>query len=1052
MHIIRQKMRRPSRLADEKIFALAFVILFLVMALPRLFGGERVGAANWGDYDATFREVGLGYTEEYVDNPDRYYTHVVETYELMPMDLYRLLQLTPTSSLYYPVALARMFDTLTGQPFSTQQLAFIYLALIAIALYFLYKNAYRLWGTRALVLAVGIPLLLTGPGFMGWLNSLYDEGVIFTGVFLFLSALLAAATAERGRWTCLIPLYASGLFLSLVKEGLFLPVACFVLATLTVMTVYHRPRNQYLLRYILTSLVVLVVTGSLMFSYHLDSDVYTNTANRYDAVYGGLLTTSEDPAVEIAELGLPPETVADVGLSVYYGADAYAMDPNSPEAKQAIFEQISFPRMAAYYARNPGRLIDMGAALLESGGAFDTSRLMYVTPYADGASRTVGAGSVLNTLRASLTGGSPALYVGLSILYLAFAIAGFFRAKNRAVLALSAIAFLVPGMLAGLVLMQVLLYAFAYASHTLFPLKLMTDWLVLIGAQVLVLAAFRLGTFLRDEEAVPVTVSEETLTVMEGPPRRGLVVWPAVRRAGHTVWAWTQARIQGAPWRGAMAFGALAALIVYLVMFLPPHIGARNNGDYGRVMNDLGVDWKNPEDLEDSFYTNIEHYAWLENGNLSRLTVPEPGLSQVYLGAIMRQLPSFMGTQDYSTYWAAVVYAAVLLACLYVIFRSIFSLFSPRRALLINALLILLLLGTMHLGWINSLYGEGLEFLGLLMVTACGLSILTAPRGKCVGKFLLLTFCGQFLLAAKGQASLAAPGIILLLVVLGVYHITGTRRGATLLRATATVCLAALVVYTSVFAVAVFQDNQRRNAKQTEWQALFYGVLLLSDDPAQVLRDFDLDPRLLQDVGKHAYLPDEQYLYAPTSPEAQEMIFSKVGTMDRITYYLRHPGLLYRAMEHTAQAAREEMPDWFVYDGEWDTSAENPVDRFALWENIRPHVVPGHAATYLLFYLGTAAYAIAQLVRRRRDANRQRLVFYCFYLGLLLVSVLQFPISVIGNGLVDNVKQLYLQRLSFDLLLLFAVAEGMALLIRWVRRQEMKAVRNKGASGSEVTG
>lgn len=64
-----------------------------------------------------------------------------------------------------------------------------------------------------------------------------------------------------------------------------------------------------------------------------------------------------------------------------------------------------------------------------------------------------------------------------------------------------------------------------------------------------------------------------------------------------------------------------------------------------------------------------------------------------------------------------------------------------------------------------------------------------------------------------------------------------------------------------------------------------------------------------------------------------------------------------------------------------------------------------------------------------------------FYIVIILTGAMQFPLTVIGNGFIDNTKQLYLFRLVHDIVITTAVFGAGVYLTSKIKRS--KAVSNK---------
>ena len=88
------------------------------------------------------------------------------------------------------------------------------------------------------------------------------------------------------------------------------------------------------------------------------------------------------------------------------------------------------------------------------------------------------------------------------------------------------------------------------------------------------------------------------------------------------------------------------------------------------------------------------------------------------------------------------------------------------------------------------------------------------------------------------------------------------------------------------------------------------------------------------------------------------------------------------------------------------------------------------------------AYNVCRIRSKKRTGAEKMLS--AFLLGVMAIGVLQFPLSVVGNGFADNQKQLFGFALCHDLLVLFTGVELIRYAVsrRW--KKEIPAVFKKG--------
>jgi hypothetical protein len=153
------------------------------------------------------------------------------------------------------------------------------------------------------------------------------------------------------------------------------------------------------------------------------------------------------------------------------------------------------------------------------------------------------------------------------------------------------------------------------------------------------------------------------------------------------------------------------------------------------------------------------------------------------------------------------------------------------------------------------------------------------------------------------------------------------------------------------------------------------------------------------------------------------MLYSKITTFDVLGYYLKHPILLWKCMDMTAKAASLDMPDYTLIVGQKTTLDHDIVNRFHIWGTIRSYLVFNRFWEMLLLY-GMELILILKFWLNKDKSLKDKLL-----MGMLLaisaMGIMQFPLTVIGNGFADNTKQLFIFRLTNDL----TVITGIYLLL-----------------------
>lgn len=897
-------------------------------------------------------------------------------------------------SMAWAAAAVRMLTQPFGMNFSTQLLAAVYAVLIALGAYLAVSGLARHSHTAAYMVMLTWPLTMLHPAMTGYLCSLYAEGAAIAFSLLFLGCLVHALCRPRG---CGI-----GSALSVMLTGaLMLNASAWMMAFApavivgSAICVYHtcaRGRGRGL-QLMLAGLMAIFAVAGVTTGFEQDQDVHSDAAN-YLAVFQGILPSAENPEAVLAELGLDASFAPDIGRSYYEAEERFVHNPRGEDA--AFLTKLTLDARLRLLLKQP----ELMSVML--------------------AERTVHIRDAYSTYLTLPDGGMLNGHAGIYLLLeTAFGQGGMTVLVNRALFAAlaSVLLMMTSRRKGGMKLLPLCMLAMAAGMIVYIPLGLamtggvdlmraksavqLLSWVMLFYAIVgTLMSAQRVFAWL-SERNTRLSLDAEALPVV----------------AADAPW-WRRIPVS----RGALLMVTTLVWLGMIGALLLPrsHIGGVNNGDFGRMMEQLDLYWLEPQltDTSSQLGTKvIEGYSYREPFHPERLTSADPTYSLLYPSMLVR-LYSLITGEPFSTQLLALVLLLFTLACVLSILRDLYPMLG-QLTVLPAALLTLMLLGENYIAWYNSLLGEGSLSTGLLMVLACALHLAVMPRsGKgCIRWLVLLALSLRFLCCSKAQMALALPVGLILLVVLAVYH---RPKGA--VRCSALALLIVLLGgWTTWHTLGVYQKNDGVSQKQTVWQSVFYGALMIADDPEATMTELGIPLEMKADIGKHAYYADGDYVYAPLSKEAEEKFYSKVNTFTMVGYYLRHPKDLLTMLDRAAQESVELHTGFMAYTDELYAESAGPY-RLTLWANLRT-LTAGRAFWHYVLGYGVIVVGCVWLLFRRKTTAKARLLILLL-LALLCIGVLQYPLTVIGNGFADNNKQLYAFMLCHDLLIVALLTAG----------------------------
>lgn len=1012
------------------LFALlaALCLLFGLTASPRLY------PVDHGQYEIMMRQCGLTWTAADIEAGDLQYGRPLTEFAYTRFPWMNLLSPMAGNSLVYPVALVRLFTEPFGLNLPVGALALALGAVLAFSTGLLSQALRRLtpraWAAPGVLLCA----LYTDRNFAAALRGLYPQGAAMAFTLLYAAVALwvwSLPRKRRARWLPAAWLCSIVMLKSMTPMAVFLPMVLSADAALALSC--RRALKRPALTLVAGLLILLPGLSSALRMAAADADYFSNAAV-YESAFNTMLPAAEQPSMLLSELGLDDSYLPDVGRSYYEDESAYVHNPRDEEQAEAMFATLTPRAVMGVYLRHPDLLVKVLRQLPVSlRDGFENERNRTLTVNASGFAATRAAGGPLSWLwkvvPLSATG-----FMLLSFLAgLAFAALAFIRRKLRYgvgfAFAMGCVAFL-P--------LCVMLNGYAECGeYGAIQAFLAVAWLAL-ALTVALEATPQLRQWLTRFENEPYTFGkiERTAGAGSGVPTRA-----------------TRALLHAAGDRRRLLLVMSVAAVVILVMtFLPAgHPCAVNNGDYGRMMAQMDLTWTG-----DMFYNTtiqaghyaIEEYEWVEPFDPLKLTPLKPTYSLYLFSSIVRLLREPFGL-PFSTLLLAWVMGAITALCAIVMVNDLYPLLG-RWTALAALLLCAILMSETYLTWYNSLYGEGCILAGLVMTLTCALHLCLMPRERSWKRLAWLIGLGislNVMLTAKAQMLTAVPGAIILFIALAFYQ-RPYRYDLQALQAVLAVAFCAALAFSGLMVYQSDRTSDSVSQKHTMWQAYFYGIFMISDDPIGDMEALGVDTAMAPDIGKFVQFDDDsRYVYAPLSEEAQTAFYDHVNTFTIIKWYLAHPAKLWQMLDYASGESRELYTGFRVYAGQDYTRQDHDdVNGRNLWPAWRASLTPGHFIGYVLYYGALLVLLLKKLLRRDGDARGKALCAVVLF--LLITAALQFPLSVLGNGFADNQKQLFCFALCQDFLLAGTLVVG----LRWLYGRTRSKTKGKARDGKGNAG
>lgn len=242
-------------------------------------------------------------------------------------------------------------------------LSVCYVALTLFALWLIARNLNLRTTLANVITGVLIVLLATSYGLFSYFNTFYREGIVLPLLLLVGAALLQFAKT-KGLWAFLLFFFAAAVMVTLGPVPALLAVF-FVIAgiRLAFLPMQWWKRTGALV----LSLVLLPLSCLGM----LSSSVSDYQADLYNAVFYGALMESENPEMDLEEMGLSEELAVYVNTPYFALADKEMLD-------EEFYPYFNYRKLTAYYFKHPTSFF---AAVKQAGNNVYETDISYLRSY-----------------------------------------------------------------------------------------------------------------------------------------------------------------------------------------------------------------------------------------------------------------------------------------------------------------------------------------------------------------------------------------------------------------------------------------------------------------------------------------------------------------------------------------------------------------------------------------------------------------------------------------------------------------------------------------------
>ena len=465
------------------------------------------------------------------------------------------------------------------------------------------------------------------------------------------------------------------------------------------------------------------------------------------------------------------------------------------------------------------------------------------------------------------------------------------------------------------------------------------------------------------------------------------------------------------PGVAATTGSAIVFLIAVFILFIPPIIGVADDGSLSGIMESVGLNYRR-QDLEQTV-----------GGYFIRVFLHGPrtvvGLSthRRLVRIAMAVDNIFTNDNIFDVRFLALIYLIIYLPAVWLLLRCLVKRVRNAAEATFLVIIAAFILGDANtLSYFNTVYPEALWYISLIWCAGFGLML---QSGKL--HYNQIGLCGLALwgcILIFSESHCCVVGVILMIFCMRQLMI---ENADIRIRIIAVVCGSILLLAGIVSGGA----GANRFTDASKMHAMTNGVLMRSQNPAETLEEFGIDPRFetLTDTSCYA-----DYPYALSGQtEIQEDFLSRYGIFTILLHYARHPlsymGLLEIGVGSSFQPLRSYVGNYEIFTG-LPERARNPL--FITYSNLKSTTIPrttGALAILTVIYCLMFRQKSGPLRKEVPYNARERQIALDSFLAIMAMGVVHISGILVLSGTAELERYRMFFGSCVDCMILMFLAE-----------------------------
>ena len=454
----------------------------------------------------------------------------------------------------------------------------------------------------------------------------------------------------------------------------------------------------------------------------------------------------------------------------------------------------------------------------------------------------------------------------------------------------------------------------------------------------------------------------------------------------------------------------LAAIIVAVLLFVPPINGLADTGDFYRAILSNGI-YRLPNDT-----SNFVDYVQLKFGiyqyyNENGMIAFSSQSLFIQIALLFNKL--FYSSKIFDLRFLGAVYYVLYLGAIYLLTKSLVFPYRRVRSYLIALLVVFIFADSTFTLYFNSFYAEPVMFIGLLYAFA---SIMLLARHAYQKNWpMALIFFASVMLLITAKSQNAPLALTFIVVAIGFFFLPKfhARRWAVGLG----------MVFVLFSGVVTYKAITTEFVDVNQYKAFTHGVLLENGDPSDKIARAGIDQQYAL-LRNENYYPRTYTSVKATNKLIQKHLLKKNGIGWTIKYYLFNPKQFLQLMDvATRDLMITEVRAVGDYPQKTGHKAGEKTNYFSLYSNYMATFFPGkYAFTCLMaiFFIGVYGVSFYLDLRSGRYEGVMRL-FLVF--GMCTIFIFVPVVSIIGDGDADLAKHIFMGPVAWDLIFVLFISD-----------------------------